>query len=395
MEAQRPVGAVGNLPRAILLTTCPSTKGIDRVRSPAVWRIAAGVQRMKRLSGGTSAMRLMRTLSRAAVRLLVPRTAVPKRRAPRIAKPLPLPWPSGVISEVGGFGSNPGALTMHVYTPRGSIPPGMPLVVVLHGCRQDATRFAHDSGWIEWADRAGVALLLPGQVAANQRNRCFNWYRPSDVRRGQGEAMSIRQMIRAATIRFRSDGKRIFIVGLSAGGAMAVAMLAAYPAVFAGGAVVAGMPVGAASTSPMALLRMYRADPFGSRAGLVAAARSASPARGNQPWPRLSIWQGEVDRVVDPGNAELLAAQWGGLHGCDPAPIDDAALTASVRCRSWGRPGRPVVELWTLAELAHGFPIATGAGRAAPWVLDAGLAAVPRIAAFWGLGDNGIQSASG
>src|SRR3954468_17161927 len=132
--------------------------------------------------------------------------------------------------------------------------------------------------------------------------------------------MSIRQMVSVATKRFGSDRPRVFVVGLSAGGAMAVALLAAYPAVFAAGAVVAGMPVGTASSPAMALLRMHRADPYRSRTALAGAVRTAAPARRTRPRPRLSIWQGGRDRTVDPANAEALAVQWTALHGFDPPP---------------------------------------------------------------------------
>lgn len=294
----------------------------------------------------------------------------------------------GRTHEIPAFGSNPGALRMLLYAPSTMPPPGAPLIILLHGCRQDPARFATDSGWLALAERLGIPLVMPEQVTANNRNRCFNWYRPGDVSRNRGEAMSIRQMTRSAMQRFRSDRRRIFIVGLSAGGAMAVAMLATYPAVFAAGAAVAGMPFGAASTSPMALLRMARADPYRSRAGLVAAVRAATPSRGTQPWPRLSIWQGEADRTVNPENAELLAAQWGGLHGLDPEPSSLVTSDQGVTRRIWGRAAKPGVELWTMPGLAHGFPINTGApdgGRPGPWVLDAGVAAARHIAAFWGI----------
>jgi poly(hydroxyalkanoate) depolymerase family esterase len=343
-----------------------------------------------RLSTARSTLRLLRRLARGARRALAP-TPPPRKRQPAQRgksshiKAVAAALRPGAISEVTGFGANPGALTMQIYTPRRLPPEGAPLVVVLHGCGQQAAGFAQNTGWVDWAERTGVPLVLPGQTSVNHRNGCFNWYRAADVTRGQGEAMSIRQMVRMASLRFASDRKRIFIVGLSAGGAMAAAMLAAYPAVFAGGAVIAGMPVGAARTSPMAMLRMFRADPLSSRPALVAAARAGVPPRLGQPWPRLSIWQGEADKVVDPGNAGLLATQWGGLHGCDPTPLEDAQPAPGARRRRWGKPGQPSVELWTLADLGHGFPIAAGAGQVAPWVLQAPVAAVPHIAAFWGL----------
>lgn len=294
---------------------------------------------------------------------------------------------AGRITEVEAFGSNPGALRMLVFQPPGPARSGAPLIIVLHGCRQGAESFARHAGWLDIAKAHGIPLVLPEQMATNNHNRCFNWYRPGDVARSQGEAMSIRQMVSHAVRRFGSDRRRIFIVGLSAGGAMAGAMLAAYPAVFAAGAIVAGMPIGAASTSPMALLRMHRADPFRSRPRLAAEIRARAPPRGKQPWPRVSIWQGGRDRTVDPANAELLAAQWSGIHGLDEAPFADTLHQPGARRRVWGRGARPAVELWTIADMGHGFPVdaTSRLGSPGPWVLEAGISAAAGIVAFWGL----------
>ena len=138
--------------------------------------------------------------------------------------------------------------------------PGAPLIVLLHGCGQAAARFAADTGWIALADRLGMPLVLPEQSGENNQGRCFNWFRPLHVRRGFGEALSIRQMVDTAVARFDSDPQRVFVAGLSAGGAMAAALLAAYPDVFAGGAIVAGLPVGAANSATEALRRMAEAE---------------------------------------------------------------------------------------------------------------------------------------
>jgi len=117
--------------------------------------------------------------------------------------------------EERGFGSNPGNLRMFSYVPA-NLPAGAPLIVVLHGCKQRAVRFARDAGWLALADRSRVALLLPEQKGlpsflhdvfllpavvalggANNQNACFNWFEPDDTSRDRGEALSIRQMIDA------------------------------------------------------------------------------------------------------------------------------------------------------------------------------------------------------
>jgi poly(hydroxyalkanoate) depolymerase family esterase len=292
------------------------------------------------------------------------------------------------VSTIAAFGSNPGALRMHVYAPT-RLRAGRPLVVVLHGCRQDAASFANDAGWIAVAHQFRLALLLPEQTYENNKGRCFNWFRPDDVRRGSGEIMSIRQMIRHATTRFRSDPKQIFVAGFSAGGGMTAALLAAYPAVFAAGGIVAGMPAGCAKSQMGAMLHMRQADLFRTRQELADDVRKVTRANSRKAWPRLSIWQGERDRTVDPGNAEALAAQWSELHGYGPVPTSDHA-TLGVRRRIWSRPNRlPSVDLWTLEHQGHAFPVdphSAGSGRVGAWLADAGLSAAQLIAAFWGLG---------
>jgi poly(hydroxyalkanoate) depolymerase family esterase len=300
-----------------------------------------------------------------------------------------LAGPPGRVFEVPAFGSNPGALRMFAYIPPEPLPPLAPLIVLLHGCGQDAAGFAENAGWLALARRIGAALVLPQQTTDNSRGRCFNWYRPGDTARGRGEAMSIRQMVRAATIRFGSDPRRIYVVGLSAGAATAVALLAAYPAVFAAGAAVAGVAVGTASGPMEALARLRHPRDGRSRAALAAAVRSAAPAsRSSRTWPRLSIWHGEADRTVAPAHAEILAAQWSAVNGLDAAPYADTMPAPGIRHRRWGTMRRTSVELWSIAGLGHGFPVdakTPGGGRAGPWVLDIGWPAVHHIARFWGL----------
>jgi poly(hydroxyalkanoate) depolymerase family esterase len=281
--------------------------------------------------------------------------------------PDPLPAGAGPV-EIADFGSNPGQLAMFVRAPADPPAPGAPLIVLLHGCGQAAITFARETGWMTLSDRLGVPIVLPEQAGENNHGRCFNWFHPAHVRRGSGEALSIRQMVAAAVERFGSDPNRIYIAGLSAGGAMAAAMLAAYPDVFTAGAVVAGLPVGAANGTSEALRRMAEAGPSRSPAAWADLVRHAAPADFPGPWPRLSIWHGGADRVVDPANARLLAEQWSALHGLDNPAITVEA--SGVRREVWGQSKQAAAELWTLAGQPHA------------WPADA----ASHIARFWGLG---------
>jgi poly(hydroxyalkanoate) depolymerase family esterase len=291
------------------------------------------------------------------------------------------------LSDMTDFGSNPGALSARFYVPAG-MAAGAPLVVVLHGCTQTAGGYDHGAGWSQLADELGFALLFPQQERANNPNLCFNWFSPVDARRGSGEALSIHQMIVAMRARHRIDSDRIFVTGLSAGGAMASIMLATYPEVFAGGAIIAGLPFGAARSVTDAFARM-RGDGYPSDAELAAAIRHASGHKG--PWPRISVWQGGGDQTVAPSNAERIVASWRILHGLPDEPTQ-RSVTGSVRHECWSNgDGEAVLEAYNIAGMGHGTPLRTtgpgGCGASGPFMLDVGLSSTRQIAQFWDLGE--------
>lgn len=290
----------------------------------------------------------------------------------------------GRLQVLGDFGPNPGALEAKCYVPA-TIPSQAPLVVVLHGCTQTAAGYDEGSGWSELADRHGFALLYPEQSRRNNVAGCFNWFDPADIRRGGGEAMSIHQMIETMIERHDIDPRRIYVTGLSAGGAMAMAMLAAYPELFAGGGIIAGLPYGCASSVPEALDRM-RGHDLPTPAALAAKVRKASDYTG--PWPSLSVWQGSGDRTVDPINAEAILSQWRGLEGLPEAPLTDVTIDGARR-RAWvDASGRDVLEAWTIPGMGHGTPLETGpggVGMAGPFMLDVGISSTQHLAALWGL----------
>jgi poly(hydroxyalkanoate) depolymerase family esterase len=296
-------------------------------------------------------------------------------------QPPPLAPPSRMV-EFEGFGDNPGRLRMRAHVPPSVA--GRPLVVLLHGCGQDAAGFAADSGWIELADRLGFPLILPEQAEANNAGRCFQWFHPSNTTRGAGEAGSIAAMTGAAIGRFRSDAGRVFVVGLSAGGAMAAALLAAYPDVFAAGASVAGLPVGAARSGMQAILRMASAGPNQSPEAWAALVRAAAPDGFAGPWPRLSVWQGQADTTVAPENGTLLATQWRALQGL-AAPAVTEQVSNGVRHQMWPNGRQSQVELWSVAQLTHAYPVGDRVVAPGHYVEQAPVDATAGIARFFGL----------
>ena len=296
------------------------------------------------------------------------------------------------LSDLELRGDNPGNLRGRFYVPDGLTGPA-PLVVVLHGCTQNAAVYDHGSGWSTLADRHGFMLLFPEQKRENNPLLCFNWFQGGDTQRGQGEAASIRAMIALMAETFPVDAARIFVTGLSAGGAMTSVMLATYPELFAGGAILAGVAYGCADNVGEAF------DCMGGRsrtdaAALVAQVRRASTHKG--PWPRLQVWQGSADHTVVPSNADAIVRQWATLHGLPEAPSRIDQVDGHPR-RVWlGPDGAALIEHYEIAGMGHGVPLAGGAdalGQAGAHMLDVGLSSTAQIAHFFGIAAPGRPQA--
>lgn len=325
------------------------------------------------------------------------------------------PWPdSGAApAEIAAFGSNPGNLRMWAYVPE-DLPPGAPLVVALHGCGQSAADYDDETGWVQYADRFGFALLLPeqkrGLYFGNHPLGCFNWYYRGDQGRYGGEALSIIQMVDRMIADYGSDPARVYVTGLSAGGAMTAALLAAWPDRIAGGAIIAGVPYRCSSVPDY--VPQWAVSYWAFWLGYTDPLRCLKPGVDLSPvqwgdrvrgqnastdWPVVSIWQGTADRIVVPANAIELAEQWTDVHRLDPGRYTENTVGGHMHRVYHDREGRGVVELFLIGGLGHGTPIDPAVpggggitipdqcGIAGEYVLPAGICASYHIARFWGL----------
>ncbi|MFF9792599.1 extracellular catalytic domain type 1 short-chain-length polyhydroxyalkanoate depolymerase [Streptomyces bacillaris] len=306
--------------------------------------------------GGGRLRRLVAALA-AAVTLATGAALVAPATEARAA----VPPAAAALERVTNFGANPGALTMYVHRPA-ALPANAPVVVALHGCTQSAQLYADNSGLNTFADRHGFLVVYAETTTANNANKCFNWFQTGDNRRGQGEAASIRQMVAHATSAYGTDPARAQVTGLSAGGAMTSVLLAAYPEVFAAGAVVAGIPYGC-GVDVISAFGCMSPGVDRTPAAWAQAVRDAHPGYAG-PWPRVAIWHGDNDPTVVPRNADELRDQWTAVHGLGQTPDRTSTLPPNNTRRSEyvTADGRTAVEVNRVPGIGHGTPVAPGTG---------------------------------
>ena len=288
-----------------------------------------------------------------------------------------------IASLVGEFGSNPGALDMYEYVPA-NLPSGRPIVVVLHGCTQNAAAIEH-SGWNSLADKYQFAVVYAQQRSANQQLGCFTWYGATDIARTGGEAESIFQMVDRTIATHGSDATRVYVTGVSAGGAFSAVMLAAYPDRFRAGSIMAGVPYKCATDVVTASSCTTGATKTAEEWG--ALVRGATSFSGS--YPRVQIWHGAMDYTVNTANATELVKQWTNVWGIDQTA--DATETISTATRTQHVAGGSVaVELYMVNGMGHAIAIGADAmgpcpATSAAFYADAKICSTLRAAEFFGL----------
>ncbi len=232
-----------------------------------------------------------------------------------------------------------------------------PLLVVLHGCTQDAEDVARGTRMDDHGRRRGMAVLYPEQPPEAHATRCWNWYEPDHQSAGGGEPAILAGMIREMTETWGLDSERVYVAGISAGGAMAVTLAATHPGLVSGVASHSGVAYRAAVGLEEATRVLSPAEAEPSR-DLVEAVSGAMGERGRR-IPLLVI-HGDDDAVVAPRNARWLADQWAGLAeefaegvvewDMDPSrpQADQASRIEVVR-----DDGGVWMEMWRIRDLGH------------------------------------------
>jgi poly(hydroxyalkanoate) depolymerase family esterase len=236
----------------------------------------------------------------------------------------------------------------------------LPLVVMLHGCTQTPDDFATGTRMNLRAEERGCFVVYPAQPQSANMSKCWNWFQASNQRRDQGEPAIIAGLVRELLLTYGLDHERVYVGGLSAGGAMAVILGRAYPELFAAIGVHSGLPYAAAHDLPSAFAAMHKGG--GSGPG---TAHRENPQAWQGEIPTI-VFHGDLDTTVHPCNGEKVVSQSAGASAFNAGDGSSAAAATEETCaggtlggHSFTRRifkdsnGKIVVEYWLVHGAAH------------------------------------------
>lgn len=267
------------------------------------------------------------------------------QRVPEAPKATPSKAPSSTKVSSGAefltkqFSNHAGRRDYKLYVPGQKIQGRRPLLIMLHGCTQTADDFAMGTRMNQMAESHGMVVAYPVQTNRANASVCWNWFNPGDQRRGAGEPAIIAGITEEIAEEHHIDPTRIYIAGLSAGGAMAMVMGASYPEIYSGIGVHSGLPYKSAN-DVMSAFGAMRGDPS---------------KVGPQPQIRTIIFHGDADKTVHPENANKIAE---GLRkiGNKATNTGHAAVHGGrsyIRTISHTEEGAVAVEQWIIKGAGH------------------------------------------
>lgn len=281
-------------------------------------------------------------------------------RAPGRAKPSP-DRPS--VSPGGRFIENvytnaAGTRTYKLYVPGGYHGQALPLVVMLHGCTQDPDDAAAGTRLNALAETELFLVAYPAQAQSANQNRCWNWFVPSNQQRDSGEPSIIAGITLEIVGDYKLDPRRVYVAGMSAGGAMAAIMGAAYPDIYTAIGVHSGLAHGAAHDLSSAFAAMQK--------GGARAMQSAHLLSSSKVVPTI-VFHGDQDTTVHPRNGDLVLEQWAS-HGQQAKAQVTTERGQVPNGRSYLRSvyrdtdGEVVMERWLIHGAGHAWSGGSGEG---------------------------------
>jgi poly(hydroxyalkanoate) depolymerase family esterase len=268
--------------------------------------------------------------------------------------------PSGSFVE-GVYGNSHGSRRYKLFIPSRHAGKPLPLLVMLHGCLQDPDDFALGTRMNAIAGEQRIFVLYPEQSEAANQTRCWNWFNAANQRRDQGEPSIIAGMTREVIRSYNIDARRVYIAGMSAGGAMAATMAATYSDLYAAVGIHSGMPYGAAQNFLAAIAAMKNGAAVGTRL----------PSKSIP----LIVFHGDQDIIVNSRNGEQIVSQWLGdsvpnlRQETSTAQASEGNGHAFTRTLYHDGSGHVVAENWLVHDAGHAW---SGGGSGGSFAVSAG-----------------------
>lgn len=272
----------------------------------------------------------------------------------------PVVLPPGGRFVTASYSNHAGTRGYRLYVPSAYHGQPLPLLVMLHGCTQSPDDFAAGTRMNAVGEEHDCFVAYPAQCPAANQSKCWNWFNPGDQRRDQGEPSLVAGIVRQITSAYAIDSRRVYIAGLSAGGAAAAVLAETYPDIFAAAGVHSGLAPGAASDVPSAFAAMRA----GGSEVSGRSARAPGPGSNRTLVPTI-VFHGDKDVTVHPRNGAQVIEQ--------SAPSTHSDLRSKTeRGQAGGRTysrtmhfdpsGDAVLEMWVVHGGGHAWSGGSPAG---------------------------------